>query len=83
MSALFLTSEIDSDSFLLKIWVDITRNALNLVENEKHFASAAGKPSPTVKPVGRVCTDRATPAINTINKNNGKNTSKLPSVGSY
>lgn len=64
---------------MLKIWMDITRNALHLVGNEENSASAAGNPSPSVKPVARLCTSRVTPANNTINNNNDKNISKLPS----
>jgi len=41
---------------MLEIWMDITSNALHLVENEEHFSFAAGNPSPTVKPVARLCT---------------------------
>jgi hypothetical protein len=65
---------------MIKIWMDITRNALHLVGNEENFASVAGNPSPSVKPVARLCTSRATPANNTINNNNNKdkNISKLP-----
>jgi hypothetical protein len=64
---------------MLKIWMDITRNALNSVENEEHFASAVGNPNPIVKTVARLCTSRATAAnTTTTNNNNDKNISKLP-----
>jgi hypothetical protein len=56
--------------------VDNTKNALNLVENE-HFASAAGNPDPTNKPVARLYTSRTTQANNTISINNDKNISQL------
>jgi hypothetical protein len=58
--------------------MDITRNPLYLVEDEEHFASTAGNPSPSVKPAARLYTSKARPANNTINNNNDKNISKIP-----
>jgi hypothetical protein len=43
---------------MLKIWMDIIRNPLHLVEDE-HFVSAAGNSSPTVKPAARLYTSTA------------------------